>query len=73
VAAALQWIANFVVSTSFPSLANLGLGYAYGLYTLAAVLSIVFVAMFVQETRGRELEAMRESMAAARPGRQAAS
>ena len=63
VAAALQWVANFVVSTTFPSLANLGLAYAYGLYTLAAILSIVFVSAFVRETRGRELETMRESMA----------
>lgn len=67
VAAALQWIANFVVSTTFPSLANLGLAYAYGLYTLAAVLSIFFVAAFVRETRGRELEAMRESMGELKP------
>jgi SP family sugar:H+ symporter-like MFS transporter len=62
VAAALQWIANFVVSTTFPSLKNLGLGYAYGLYALAAVLSFVFVWVFIKETRGRELEAMTEMM-----------
>jgi sugar porter (SP) family MFS transporter len=62
VAAALQWVANFIVSLSFPSLANLGLAYAYGLYTLAALLSIGFVVRYVRETRGRELEAMRESM-----------
>lgn len=39
----------------------------YGLYTLAAVLSIFFVAAFVRETRGRELEAMRESMGELKP------
>jgi SP family sugar:H+ symporter-like MFS transporter len=61
-AAAMQWIANFVVSTTFPTLKNLGLGYAYGLYALAAVLSFLFVLRFIRETRGRELESMTESM-----------
>jgi hypothetical protein len=58
----MQWVANFVVSTTFPSLKNIGLGYAYGLYALAAVLSFVFVWVFIKETRGRELEAMTEMM-----------
>jgi sugar porter (SP) family MFS transporter len=60
--AALQWIANFLVSTTFPVLKNAGLGYAYGLYTLAAILSCVFVLAFVRETKGRELEEMGESL-----------
>jgi SP family sugar:H+ symporter-like MFS transporter len=62
VAAGMQWIANFVVSTTFPTLKNLGLGYAYGLYALAAILSFLFVLRFIKETRGRELEAMTEMM-----------
>jgi sugar porter (SP) family MFS transporter len=66
-AAAMQWIANFVVSTTFPSLKNIGLGYAYGLYALAAVLSFLFVLRFIRETRGRELESMTESMEAGAP------
>jgi MFS transporter, SP family, sugar:H+ symporter len=56
--AGMQWIANFVVSTTFPSLKNFGLGYAYGLYTLAALLSFIFVLTLVRETKGRELETM---------------
>jgi SP family sugar:H+ symporter-like MFS transporter len=63
-AAAAQWVANFVVSTTFPTLKNIGLGYAYGLYALAAVLSFVFVWTLIKETRGRELEAMTETMGA---------
>jgi MFS transporter, SP family, sugar:H+ symporter len=59
VGAAAQWIANFIVSTSFPSLKNIGLGYAYGLYTVAAILSFVFVATLVRETKGKELETMK--------------
>ena len=62
VAAAAQWIANFIVSTTFPSLKEAGLGLAYGLYTTAAVLSLLFVLIFLRETRGKELEAMREHM-----------
>jgi SP family sugar:H+ symporter-like MFS transporter len=58
VAAAAQWLANWAVSVSFPSLKNAGLGFAYGLYTAAALLSFVFVLKWVKETKGRELESM---------------
>jgi MFS transporter, SP family, sugar:H+ symporter len=58
VAAAAQWIANFIVSTTFPSLKDAGLGLAYGLYTLFAVLAVLFVIKFVKETKGKELEEM---------------
>jgi sugar porter (SP) family MFS transporter len=58
VAASAQWIANFVVSTTFPPLKNLGLGLAYGIYTVFALLAVVFVIRFVQETKGKELEEM---------------
>jgi MFS transporter, SP family, sugar:H+ symporter len=58
VAAAVQWIANFVVSTSFPPLKDARLGLAYGLYTAAATISLVFVWFLVRETKWRELEEM---------------
>jgi len=58
VAAAAQWIANFIVSQTFPILASAGLGIAYGLYAAMALLSFIFVARAVTETRGRELEDM---------------
>ena len=57
-AAAVQWIANFVVSTSFPGLADVSLGVPYGLYTIFALLSLIFVLRYVPETKGRELESM---------------
>jgi sugar porter (SP) family MFS transporter len=57
-AAAAQWAGNFLVSTTFPALAEAGLGLAYGLYTAAALLSFLFVARFVRETKGRQLEDM---------------
>ena len=64
VAAAAQWLANFAISTSFPALADLGLQFAYGLYCVIAVLSLIFVRKAVQETKGRELEDMGEPEAA---------
>ncbi|PFG19183.1 sugar porter family MFS transporter [Serinibacter salmoneus] len=58
VAAAAQWLANFVVSTTFPALAGVGLTLAYGLYAAMALLSYFFVLAKVPETKGRELEDM---------------
>jgi SP family sugar:H+ symporter-like MFS transporter len=59
VAAAAQWIANFLVSTSFPVLGQrLGLAPTYGLYAGFAALSFLFVQARVPETKGRELEDM---------------
>lgn len=54
-----QWLANFLITLTFPLLlGSLGLSFAYGLYTLGAVLSIFFVVKYVQETKGKELEQM---------------
>ena len=58
VAASAQWVANFVVSATFPSLQKLGLGVAYGIYAAAALLSFFDVQRFVRETKGKELEEM---------------
>jgi MFS transporter, SP family, sugar:H+ symporter len=57
-AAAAQWISNFVISTTFPALADISLGLAYGLYTTFALLSFFFVLKFVHETKGKQLEDM---------------
>ncbi|WP_438004551.1 sugar porter family MFS transporter [Sorangium sp. So ce321] len=58
IAAAAQWLANFLVSATFPALKMAGLGIAYGLYTAAAAASLVFVIAFIPETKGKELEEM---------------
>ncbi|WEV79482.1 sugar porter family MFS transporter [Janibacter cremeus] len=58
IAAAAQWLANFAISTSFPNMAEIGLWFAYGFYTLCAFLSLLFVLKFVPETKGVELEDM---------------
>jgi MFS transporter, SP family, sugar:H+ symporter len=57
-AAAGQWVANWVITVSFPGLKDVSLGLAYGIYTTAAILSFLFVAKWVRETKGRTLEDM---------------
>ncbi|MBG6085072.1 sugar porter family MFS transporter [Zhihengliuella flava] len=59
VAAAAQWLANFAITQSFPSLADASLVLAYGIYAGFAILSLLFVWRFVEETNGKELESMR--------------
>jgi SP family sugar:H+ symporter-like MFS transporter len=57
VAIFLHWIANFVVSQTFPSLlASLGPGPVFLGYAVIGVLAFVFVSAFVTETKGRSLE-----------------
>jgi SP family sugar:H+ symporter-like MFS transporter len=56
VGAAAQWIANFLVTVTFPPLAAASLPLTYGLYTLFAALSFVFVLTKIPETNGMSLE-----------------
>ncbi|SFQ16956.1 MULTISPECIES: sugar porter family MFS transporter [Actinomadura] len=58
VAAAAQWLANWLVTTTFPGISGFSLGLAYGIYTLFSILAFVFVFRAVPETKGRELEDM---------------
>ncbi|MGW2510518.1 sugar porter family MFS transporter [Streptomyces scopuliridis] len=58
VAASAQWIANWAITASFPSLADWNLSGTYVIYTCFAVLSIPFVLLFVKETKGKTLEEM---------------
>jgi SP family sugar:H+ symporter-like MFS transporter len=59
VAGAAQWTSNFIITVSFPILlGSIGLAGAYGIYTVAAFLSVFFVLKYVYETKGRELEQM---------------
>jgi sugar porter (SP) family MFS transporter len=58
VAVAAQWIANWAITASFPSLADWNLSGAYVIYAAFAVLSIPFVLMFTKETKGKSLEEM---------------
>jgi sugar porter (SP) family MFS transporter len=58
VAAAAQWVANWAITATFPSLAGWNLSATYVVYCCFAVLSIPFVLRFVKETKGKTLEEM---------------
>ncbi|MCK8677072.1 sugar porter family MFS transporter [Streptomyces lichenis] len=58
VAASAQWIANWAITASFPSLSDWNLSGTYVIYAVFAVLSIPFVLKFVKETKGKALEEM---------------
>lgn len=68
VAAAAQWGANFVVTTTFPVITSeLSLSFAYGLYAALAVLSFVLVKTQIRETKGLALEQIDEQTTVAQP------
>ncbi len=56
VAAGAQWVANFLITVSFPAMSGWSLPVTYGMYALFAALSFVYVAWRVPETKGMELE-----------------
>ncbi|MFE0423036.1 sugar porter family MFS transporter [Streptomyces sp. NPDC058953] len=58
VAASAQWLANWAITASFPSLADWNLSATYIIYACFATLSIPFVLLFVRETKGKPLEEM---------------
>ncbi|MFB7913133.1 sugar porter family MFS transporter [Streptomyces sp. NPDC056061] len=58
VAASAQWVANWLITASFPSLSAWNLSATYIIYACFATLSIPFVLAFVKETKGKALEEM---------------
>ncbi|WP_437582877.1 sugar porter family MFS transporter [Paramicrobacterium sp. CJ85] len=56
VAASAQWLANFAITVTFPSMSSWSLPLTYGLYAVFALLSFFFVFSKVPETKGMELE-----------------
>ncbi|MFC4138925.1 MULTISPECIES: sugar porter family MFS transporter [unclassified Microbacterium] len=56
VAAGAQWIANFLITVSFPAMSAWSLPLTYGMYALFAALSFLFVLWRIPETKGMELE-----------------
>lgn len=55
---ATNWVANFIVTESFPTLVGTSLALAYGLFTLCAFASFFYVWKYVKETKGVQLEDM---------------
>lgn len=60
IAGLAQWIANFIITLTFPILlaSSLGLVGAYSIYTLCSLFSVFFVIWWVHETKGKKLEEM---------------
>ncbi|MEU5577452.1 sugar porter family MFS transporter [Streptomyces huasconensis] len=58
VAASAQWLANFAITKTFPSMSEWSLTGSYIVYGAFAALSIPFVMKFVKETKGKALEEM---------------
>lgn len=60
VAGLAQWLANFLITWTFPMLLGsaLGLSGAYGIYMLCSLFSVFFVIWWVRETKGVTLEQM---------------
>jgi MFS transporter, SP family len=58
IAVAAQWIANFAVSATFPSLSAWSIGGTYLIYAVCSLLSAFFVWRCVPETKGKTLEEM---------------
>jgi len=53
---AANWVANWAVTVSFPSMADWNLSVTYWIYAAFALLSIPFALKFVRETKGTALE-----------------
>lgn len=58
IAASAQWVANWLITVTFPTLSDWNLSGAYVIYTVFAVLSIPFILKWVPETKGKALEEM---------------
>ena len=58
IAVAFQWFANYLISSTYPSMMEFSGGMTYGFYGFMAVLSALFVWKMVPETKGKSLEEM---------------
>ncbi len=60
IAGLAQWLANFIITLTFPILlaSTLGLVGAYSIYAGCSLFSVFFVIWWVKETKGIELEDM---------------
>ena len=56
VAAGAQWIANFLITVSFPAMSGWSLPLTYLMYAVFATLSFFYVLLRIPETKGMELE-----------------
>ena len=58
ISVACQWIANYLISSTYPAMMEYSGSLTYGFYGLMAVLAALFVWKMVPETKGKSLEEM---------------
>lgn len=58
IAVLAQWLSNFIVSSTFPSLTEWNIGKTYMIYAIFSILSLIFVWRYVPETKNKSLEDM---------------
>ncbi len=58
VAVAAQWIANYLISSTYLPMMKFSGGMTYGIYAVMSILSAIFVWKMVPETKGKTLEDM---------------
>lgn len=56
IAVAIQWAANYFISSTYPFMMEFSGAFTYGFYGLMSVLSLFFVWKFVPETKEKTLE-----------------
>ncbi|PTI42752.1 D-xylose transporter XylE [Staphylococcus succinus] len=56
VAVAVQWLANFTITSTYPFMMDISGTMTYGFYALMSILSGIFIWKFIPETKGRTLE-----------------
>ncbi|OEL04534.1 MFS transporter [Staphylococcus succinus] len=55
-AVAVQWLANFTITSTYPFMMDISGTMTYGFYALMSILSGIFIWKFIPETKGRTLE-----------------
>jgi major inositol transporter-like SP family MFS transporter len=69
IAVFVLWTTNAIISFVFPPLvASLGSTGTFGIFVLINIMSIVFVAKFVPETKGHSLESLEDNFRTEQPG-----
>ncbi|RIO09272.1 D-xylose transporter XylE [Mammaliicoccus sciuri] len=56
IAVAVQWLANFTITSTYPFLMDISGTMTYGFYAAMSILSGIFVWKFIPETKGKTLE-----------------
>ncbi|HCN59823.1 MULTISPECIES: D-xylose transporter XylE [Mammaliicoccus] len=56
IAVAVQWLANFTITSTYPFMMDISGTMTYGFYAAMSILSGIFVWKFIPETKGKTLE-----------------